>query len=195
MLYLKMTTVIRGRARAQPSASATTQPATLPAGESGSVLSWAQKRANHQLRKKIFAYELSQGLLTGAETLAYKVPDVTLIEEAVRHTLADVELNKELFGDAFQAVLDEAVRTENLDFDFDTWNADFRDQVAGFQDFEVVFFRNRTTAFTLSKSCPNCGQKKLVAEGQVFTRSADEAASQFATCKNCSSRFRLHSVL
>jgi DNA-directed RNA polymerase subunit M/transcription elongation factor TFIIS len=189
-----MTTVIRGRARAQPQPSPI--PASgLPEGERGSVLGWAQKRAIHMLRVKTFAYELSQGLLTDREIVGYRNIDIPIVEEAVRHTLADVELNKEIYGERFQEALDEAVRTENLDFDFEAWDPEFREKFSDFQTYEVVFFRNRTTAFTLSKSCPNCGQKKLVAEGQVFTRSADEAASQFATCKNCSSRFRLHSVL
>jgi DNA-directed RNA polymerase subunit M/transcription elongation factor TFIIS len=188
-----MTTVIRGRARAQaqPVAAAT----VLPQGDSGSLLGWAQKRAIHMLRKKAFAYELAQGLMSDRETQGYKNFEVPLIEEAVRHTLADVELNKELYGQRFEDVLNEAISSENLEFDFENWDNEFRAKISDFQNYEVVFFRNRTTAFTLSKSCPNCGQKKLVAEGQVFTRSADEAASQFATCKNCSSRFRLQSVL
>lgn len=188
-----MTTVIRGRARAQQPPAVTTP--ILPQGETGTLLAWSQKRAVHGLRKKMFAYELAQGILTEQETQSYRNFDVTLIEETVRHTLAEVELNKVLHGERFETILEEAVRSENLNFDFESWDRGFQEKLENFQDYEVVFFRNRTTAFTLTKPCPNCGQKKLVAEGQVFTRSADEAASQFATCKNCSSRFRLHSVL
>jgi DNA-directed RNA polymerase subunit M/transcription elongation factor TFIIS len=187
-----MTTVIRGRARAQQ------PPTPAPAmsqGETGTLLAWAQKRALYNLRRKMFAYELAQGLITEQETVAYNKFDVTVIEDTVRHTLAEVELAKELHGDRFQVALQEAIRTDNLTLDIDAWDNAFQEKLDDFQNYEVVFFRNRTTAFTLTKSCPNCGQKKLVAEGQVFTRSADEAATQFATCKNCSSRFRLHSVL
>lgn len=193
-----MSTVIRGRAR--PSSS-TVQPGQPPSastlGETGGspVLGWAQKKVIQTIVKQTFAYELTQGIITVEEAKGYTDVSVPLIEELVRHLLAEIELKKATFGEKFEKALNKAVEEKNYDFDLELWDEDFQTKLTDFQDYEVVFFRNRTTAFTLPKPCPNCGQKKLVAEGQVFTRSADEAASQFATCKNCSSRFRLQSVL
>jgi len=188
-----MSTVIRGRAR--PSATPSAQPAEPMVSGNPTVVSWAQKKAINMLKRQIFAFELEQGLVTEEEIKVFNDLDVPLIEETVRNILAEIELNKSIYGEVFENVVKEAVEKNDLDFDFQAWNDNFRGKLADFQDYEVVFFRNRTTAFTLPKPCPNCGQKKLVAEGQVFTRAADEAASQFATCKNCSSRFRLQSVL
>jgi DNA-directed RNA polymerase subunit M/transcription elongation factor TFIIS len=145
------------------------------------------------LRRQTFSYELSQGIVKEEDIQTYGDLKTDVIEEMIRHTLSQIELRTDEPG--FNAALNKAVSTKNYDFDFDTWDSDFSDQLKNFQDYEVVFFRNRTTAFTLPKPCPNCGQKKLIAEGAVFTRAADEAASQFATCKNCSSRFRLQSVI
>ena len=186
-----MSTVIRGRAR--PSV-APAQP-TEPVVSGNPYVSWAQKKAIDTLKKQTFAFELEQGLITEEEIKGFMDLSVPLIEETVRNILSEIELNKNVYGEMFENVLKDAVDKNNLDFDFQNWNDAFRTKLSDFQDYEVVFFRNRTTAFTLPKPCPNCGQKKLVAEGQVFTRAADEAASQFATCKNCSSRFRLQSVL
>jgi DNA-directed RNA polymerase subunit M/transcription elongation factor TFIIS len=157
------------------------------------VTSWIQSKTIHDLVKKTFSYELSQGLVTFEEVRAYNDFKPSLIEEYVRHYLSQIEINNDNPG--FKSALDEAIRTKNYDFDFDLWDEEFKRNLDQFQNYEVVFFRNRVTAFTLEKPCPNCNQKKLVAEGAVFTRAADEAASQFATCKNCSSRFRLQSVL
>ena len=188
-----MTTVIRGRAR-KPTvdplvAAETPRPTVLEGG----FLGWAQRKAEHELRKRTFSYEIYQGIVRPQETLTFSGLDTSLIESMVRHYQGEYELNKDVPG--FQQAVEEAIQSNNFDFDFDTWESDFRTRLETFQNYEVVFFRNRTTAFTLPRPCPNCGQKKLIAEGAVFTRSADEAASHFATCKNCSSRFRLQSVL
>lgn len=184
-----MTTVVKGRARATPA-----QPVVSDQGDG--LFGWVQKKAINDLRKQTFAYELQQGLLTIDDLTGYNDLKQPVIEELVKHYLSLIELNKmEESGDKFQVELDKAVRDNNYDFDFSSWDSDFTTNLKDHQDYEIVFFKNRTTAFTLPKPCPNCGQKKLVAEGQVFTRAADEAASQFATCKNCSSRFRLQSVI
>jgi DNA-directed RNA polymerase subunit M/transcription elongation factor TFIIS len=195
LLIIKMTTVIRGRARKPapetlPSVVSPT-PESTPAREG--FLGWAQRKAEYELRRQIFAYELNQEIIKPTETSLYTNLDTTLIEGMIRHYQSQYELNKDTPG--FSQAMDQAMRTNNFDFDFDTWEPRFSEELTNFQDYEVVFFRNRTTAFTLPKPCPNCGQKKLIAEGSVFTRAADEAATQFATCKNCSSRFRLQSVL
>lgn len=183
-----MTTVVRGRARVAP-----VQPTVT---EQGGLFGWVQKKAINDLRKQTFSYELQQGLMSEADISGYNDIKQPIIEEVVKHYLTLIEMNKaETNGDKFQEELDKAVRDNNYDFDFTSWDADFNQELKDHQDYEIVFFKNRTTAFTLPKACPNCGQKKLVAEGQVFTRAADEAASQFATCKNCSSRFRLQGVL
>jgi DNA-directed RNA polymerase subunit M/transcription elongation factor TFIIS len=188
----RMTTVIRGRAR-KPAVEPSVVEPSRPSVFEGGFLGWAQKKAEHELRKQVFSYELFQGIIKPQETLTFTTFDTNLLESMIRHYQGEYELNKDVPG--FQQALDAAVQTNNLDFDFDTWEPEFTNRLSGFQDYEVVFFRNRTTAFTLPRPCPNCGQKKLIAEGAVFTRAADEAASQFATCKNCSSRFRLQSVL
>jgi DNA-directed RNA polymerase subunit M/transcription elongation factor TFIIS len=195
LLVIKaMTTVVRGRVR-QPAPAASPPTPSLPESpsETMDVTSWIQSKTIHDLVKKTFSYELSQGLVTFEEVRAYNDFKPSLIEEYVRHYLSQIEINNDNPG--FKSALDEAIRTKNYDFDFDLWDEEFKRNLDQFQNYEVVFFRNRVTAFTLEKPCPNCNQKKLVAEGAVFTRAADEAASQFATCKNCSSRFRLQSVL
>lgn len=195
LLIIKMTTVIRGRARKPvPEApSSTISPRVAVLGLQEGFLGWAQRKAEYELRKQTFAYEIAQGIIKPTETNLYSNLDTSLIEGMIRHYQSQYELNKDI-PDFLQA-MEQAMGSNNFDFDFDTWEPRFLEELSNFQDYEVVFFRNRTTAFTLPKPCPNCGQKKLIAEGSVFTRAADEAASQFATCKNCSSRFRLQSVL
>jgi DNA-directed RNA polymerase subunit M/transcription elongation factor TFIIS len=187
---IKMTTVIRGRARKPVPETPSGVPSLVP--QEG-FLGWAQRKAEYVMKKQIFAYEISQGILLLPETSLYTDLNTKVIENMIRHYQAQYELNKDIPG--FLSAMEQAMKSNNFDFDFDNWDPSFTEQLQDFQDYEVVFFRNRTTAFTLPKPCPNCGQKKLIAEGVVFTRAADEAASQFATCKNCSSRFRLQSVL
>lgn len=182
-----MTTVIRGRARpTAPPAAPASQPET-------ELSSWIQMRAMAILRSQTFSYELFQGIVKEDDIKSYGDLKTDMMEETIRHTLSQIELHKDEPG--FTEALKRAVANKDYTFDFETWDSTFNTNLQTFQDYEVVFFRNRTTAFTLPKPCPNCGQKKLIAEGSVFTRAADEAASQFATCKNCSSRFRLQSVL
>jgi len=188
-----MSTVIRGRARKPVNEGPSEAPTSTTTSSDNDFQSWAQKKAFRDIRNHMFAYELSQGIVKPQEIMTFQDFDTPAIENMVRHYQAQYELNKDTPG--FLPALETAIRTNNLDFDFDAWEPEFQEQMERFQDYEVVFFRNRTTAFTLPKPCPNCGQKKLIAEGAVFTRAADEAASQFATCKNCSSRFRLQSVL
>lgn len=187
-----MSRVIRGRAR--PAVDAGRQPMADVTNEN-TLAGWVQRKAIDTVRRKTFVYELDQGLLTEEEITKFTELNVGVIEQTVLGLLSEIELNKTTYGERFDSALDRAVRDNDIAFDFQRWNDDFNEKLDDFQAYEVVFFRNRTTAFTLPKPCPNCGQKKLVAEGQVFTRSADEAASQFATCKNCSSRFRLQSVM
>jgi DNA-directed RNA polymerase subunit M/transcription elongation factor TFIIS len=150
---------------------------------------WVRNRADQILRKQYFYYELEQGIVTPSEIGSYTGFDASRRTEIEKHTEAQIILHEDEPG--FKDALETAIRNKDYNFDFETWDSAFRSDLERFQDYEVVFFRNRTTAFTLDKPCPNCGQKKLVSEGAVFTRSADEAASRFATCKNCSSRFRL----
>jgi DNA-directed RNA polymerase subunit M/transcription elongation factor TFIIS len=189
-ILFQMTTVIRGRARPTAPQPSVAPPSTQPETD---LSKWVQIRAMKMIRSQTFSYELSQGIVKEDEIQTYGDLKTDVIEEMIRHTLAQIELRKDEPG--FTEALNQAISTRDYDFDFDTWDSNFSEQLKTFQDYEVVFFKNRTTAFTLPKPCPNCGQKKLIAEGSVFTRAADEAASQFATCKNCSSRFRLQSVL
>lgn len=174
------------RGRVRPTATTTAAP---PEASMSDQELWVRNRADHILRKQYFYYELEQGIMTPNEVSSYGGFDASKRTEIEKHTLAQIVLHEDEPG--FKDALETAIRNKDYDFDFETWDSQFRREMEIFQDYEVVFFRNRTTAFTLDKPCPNCGQKKLVSEGAVFTRAADEAATRFATCKNCSSRFRL----
>lgn len=156
---------------------------------------WIAKKARMNLLKKQFAFELEQGLLTLQDIESYTGLAIGRIQEEIRDIRLSIEMYKAEFPETFMRDLLSEIRAGKPDFDFFLWVEDNRRELREFQDKEVVYYRKRTTAFTLEKPCPNCGKKDLIAEAAVFTRAADEAVDQFATCKNCSARYRLQAVL
>jgi DNA-directed RNA polymerase subunit M/transcription elongation factor TFIIS len=148
----------------------------------------------NQLLRKQFSLELEQGILDFADVQAYKEIPIPLVQSEISGIRVELEMFRADYPD-FDTKLAGAVRSRAYDVDFHGW---FEDQVNSLEEFrngEVVYFRKRTTAFVLEKPCPNCGKRELIAEAAVFTRAADEAVDQFATCKNCSARYRLQSVI
>jgi len=156
---------------------------------------WISKRVRNAVLKRMFQLEIDQGLVDEEEVLRYPDVDIASIQEGIRETKVEIEAYTMEYGESFQNALSEAVRSKNYSMDFFLWAADMRDALENYKNKEIVYLRKRTTAFTLEKPCPNCGKKELIAEAAVFTRAADEAVDQFATCKNCSARYRLQSVL
>lgn len=156
---------------------------------------WIARKARLNLLRKQFAFELEQGLLTLQDVEGFSGLPVDRIQEEIRDIRITIEIYKDEFPETFMRDLLSAIQAGKPDFDFFLWSEDNRRGLREFQDKEVVYYRKRTTAFTLEKPCPNCGKKDLIAEAAVFTRAADEAVEQFATCKNCSARYRLQAVL
>lgn len=155
---------------------------------------WLEKKAKRDIRRDIFFLELNTGIFTEADIETYNIPDTQLISKTISRLEAEVEYYKQTYPGVSDK-LTEALNSDNLDFDIYLLDENNKQGLVDFQNFEIVFFKNRTTAFTLEKPCPNCGKKELIAEAMVFTRSADEAQDQFASCKNCSSRYKLRSVI
>lgn len=166
---------------------------TIP--ESEAVNNWIAKKARQNLLKRQFSFELEQGILGMKDVETYPGLPIEKIQDEIRNIRMTIELYKHEHPEIFMRDLIAAIRSGNLDFDFFLWDPDHRQSLQEYQDKEIVYYRKRTTAFTLEKPCPNCGKNDLIAEAAVFTRAADEAVDQFATCKNCSARYRLQAVL
>lgn len=175
--------------RAPPAAAAATTTGTE------TLETWISKRARKMVLNRLFSLELEMGLINDSELESYKDLDIALVQSEIKDVRLEIEMYKLDYGASFEQALEEAVRTKNYLFDFFLWVDQKREALEEFRDKEIVYFRKRTTAFTLEKPCPNCGKKELIAEAAVFTRAADEAVDQFATCKNCSARYRLQAVL
>lgn len=156
---------------------------------------WIAKKARMNLLKKQFSFELDQGLLTLKDVEGYTGLAIGRIQEEIKNIRLMIEMYKHEYPETFMRDLLSAIRAGKPDFDFYLWDEENQKDLREFQNKEVVYYRKRTTAFTLEKPCPNCGKKELIAEAAVFTRAADEAVDQFATCKNCSARYRLQAVL
>jgi len=166
-----------------------------PSLDSESLENWIARKARNNLLRKQFSFELEQGILTLQDVETYTGLAVGRIQEEIKDIRLMIELYSHEYPETFMRDLMSAIRSGKPDFDFFLWVEDNRRDLQEFQDKEVVYYRKRTTAFTLEKPCPNCGKKDLIAEAAVFTRAADEAVDQFATCKNCSARYRLQAVL
>lgn len=153
---------------------------------------WIEKRALQMMRRDYYDVEIQMGIMTEEEALksSYNDQDTRILY------FDRIKSELDFFSgeDWYKTRVGNVITKPNLE-DVLRYNEDFVSQQEQFSNKEVVFFKNRPTAFTLDKPCFTCGQKQLIPEAAVFTRAADEAQDQFATCKNCSSRFPLHSVM
>jgi DNA-directed RNA polymerase subunit M/transcription elongation factor TFIIS len=155
---------------------------------------WVAKRAQNQILKRQFSLEIEQGLLDFPDVQTYSGA-TALLQAEIMSVRVDIEMFRLEYPEGFERRLNEAVRGRDYDVNFHDWFEDQTEMLNEYRDREIVYFRKRTTAFVLEKPCPNCGKREMIAEAAVFTRAADEAVDQFATCKNCSARYRLQSVL
>ena len=168
------------------------QPEVAPARTLGRLDEWIEKRALQMMRRDYYDVEIQMGVMTEEEAFNSSYNDQemrTLYFERIKSEL-DFYAGEEWF----KTKVGNVTTKPNLE-DILGYNEEFINKQEQFSNKEVVFFKNRPTAFTLDKPCFTCGQKQLIPEAAVFTRAADEAQDQFATCKNCSSRFPLHSVM
>jgi DNA-directed RNA polymerase subunit M/transcription elongation factor TFIIS len=158
----------------------------------GRLDEWIETRALQMMRLDYYDVEIQMGVMTVEEAINSSYNDQDMRSLYFERIRAELEFLGE--EEWFKTKLGDVTSKPNLE-DILKYNEDFINQQEQFSNKEVVYFKNRPTAFTLDKPCFTCGQKQLIPEAAVFTRAADEAQDQFATCKNCSSRFPLHSVM